>query len=135
MLTPDEREDEDFLTPKIPVLNFDFSDCDVEVDEGGMIHAVPNGDIKKHSLKGCKCGPQEMKIGDAVIAIVHKAWDTRNLIESLFMAETPEEANAIRKEYMEESNALLKRGDIDKKTYFDKWFLFEDTFETLFRAN
>jgi hypothetical protein len=117
-----------------PVLNFDFSHCD-EVVVDGVLHAIPKNDSAKHTPENCQCGYQEVKIGDTVIAVVHKSWDKRELIDTLYETDSVANANDLRKEYMEMSKKMLQEGKIDNQTYFNKWFLFEDTFETLFRAN
>jgi hypothetical protein len=122
------------LDPQIPTVDFEISNCEKVLHEN-VFHAIPKDDSKEHSITGCKCGFVEVKIGETVVAVVHKAWDKRDLLEMLYHVESPEEAHEIRKEYMEEIDNSFRKGKITGKERFNKWFLFEDTCETIFRSN
>lgn len=116
------------------MLSFNFDDC-TEVDHEGVVHAIPIDDCADHDIPNCTCGAEELRFGGTLIAVVHKAWDRRDLVDRLFSVDTPKEAHELRKEYHKVNTALFHKGLLDKKGFFTKWAEFEDTFENIFRAN
>jgi hypothetical protein len=122
------------LTSGVPMLNFNFSECE-EVVHDDVIHAIPKGDSDKHGVSGCKCGTKEIRFGDTLFAVVHRAWDKRDLVEDLFFTESYESAHEIRKEYMATIKSLLQRGKVTTKQYWEKLLVFEDACQTIYQVN
>lgn len=57
----------------------------VTVKRNGVIHAVPNDDIKIHTIvqgMGCACEPELWQQEDIPV-VIHRSYDGRELVEPL----------------------------------------------------
>ncbi len=124
------------MLTQVPTFNFNFNGCD-EVVNAGVVHALPANDTEPHDVTGthCACGCDELRIGNTLLAVVHKPFDKSDAVDKLFESETFEEAKDIRREYEEENNFLLRKGKINKKSHYERWLAFNTTFEDIFRVN
>ena len=116
------------------MLTFQFEDCE-EIEHEGVVHAIPEKDSETHDIVNCRCNPEVLMLGDTVLAMMHQPFDRRDLIDSLFDVETMEEAHNVRLEYMKANKDLLRKGKMDKTSYWNKWRAFEGTFQDIFRTN
>lgn len=116
------------------MLSFEFDGC-TEILHEGVVHACPTGDSQPHSVEGCNCGYEELRLGDTVLAVLHRPWDKRDLVDALYEVDTPEEGHILREEFIETNKNLLREGKLDEKGYWEKWLVFESTYQEIFQTN